>query len=278
MSTGCKLSIITINYNNADGLRNTLNSVMLQEKVFFEHVIVDGASTDDSVKIIKDYITSINNKKAYKNIQVRWVSETDSGIYNAMNKGIKMAEGEYLLFLNSGDVLVNSRVVSEFCLGSYSSEIISGIQQMSSGVFVYPPKEENLTYSYFYDNTLMHQATFISRNAFEKYGMYDESYRIVSDWEWFFKVIIIHTASYEIIDLVVSMFDETGISRSKELDTKHDLERFRVRNSVLPRLFYDYNELKRLQGVEKEFTFLLNGKLGWIVRVFLFLKKIVNNK
>ena len=101
------LSIITINYNNAQGLGKTLNSVLTQTNTQFEHVIVDGASTDNSVEIIQHY----EKDAAARGIKVVWVSEKDKGIYNAMNKGIKMASGEYCQFLNSGDILSCDEVV-----------------------------------------------------------------------------------------------------------------------------------------------------------------------
>ena len=88
-----KLSVITINYNNAEGLAKTMDSVFRQRFSDFEYIVIDGGSTDGS----KDLIVNNQDKIAY------WCSEKDSGIYNAMNKGIREASGEYLLFLNSGD-------------------------------------------------------------------------------------------------------------------------------------------------------------------------------
>ena len=94
-----KLSIVTVNLNNADGLLKTIESVASQTFTDFEYIIVDGASTDESLNIICQY----------ENVPMshfQWISEPDSGIYQAMNKGIRMAKGEYLLFLNSGDYFV----------------------------------------------------------------------------------------------------------------------------------------------------------------------------
>jgi glycosyltransferase involved in cell wall biosynthesis len=93
------LSIISINYNNAQGLEMTLKSVLTQTCTQFEHVIVDGASIDNAVEIIQQY----EKDAIARGIKVVWVSEKDKGIYNAMNKGIKMASGEYIQILNSGD-------------------------------------------------------------------------------------------------------------------------------------------------------------------------------
>ena len=99
------LSIITINRNNAEGLRKTIESVLSQDvsdKTQVEYIIIDGASTDESVEVIKSFENNQSNK-----LQItKWISEPDTGIYNAMNKGIKMATGEYCLFLNSGDYII----------------------------------------------------------------------------------------------------------------------------------------------------------------------------
>ena len=113
-----KLSIITINYNNRDGLKRTLQSVENQNTRDFEHVIIDGASTDGSAEDIRKYAENKPN--------VIWVSEPDSGIYNAMNKGAKLASGEYLLFLNSGDDLYSSHVVQDFNKEKITADIVEG--------------------------------------------------------------------------------------------------------------------------------------------------------
>lgn len=98
-----KLSIITINYNNAEGLRKTLASVASQTYANIEHIIVDGASTDGSVDVIKEYENQLNI--THSTINLLWSSEPDNGIYNAMNRGICKATGEYVQILNSGDLL-----------------------------------------------------------------------------------------------------------------------------------------------------------------------------
>ena len=124
-----KLSIITINYNNAEGLRKTLASVASQTYADIEHIIVDGGSTDGSVEIIREYAVNeairLEGNKAIRQEssedndtvpnrpiaqspdrhEIHWISEPDKGIYNAMNKGIRMATGEYIQILNSGDIL-----------------------------------------------------------------------------------------------------------------------------------------------------------------------------
>ena len=271
-----KLSIITINWNNAEGLERTLKSVLVQTNREFEHIIVDGASTDGSVDVIKEYESTIKQSVTIdqSTIQIKWVSEKDKGIYNAMNKGIRMAKGEYLLFLNSGDALENAEVVENFYKADIKTDIATGIEKRPNGTFDYPRKEDELCYSYFYNDTLLHQSTFIRRDAFERFGMYNENNRVASDWEWFFRVIIKENASYQPLDFVVADFEGNGISVSPSEAKLRLEESKRVHDAIVPRVSRDYHELKRLQKVEEEYTFLKNGKLGWIVRLLLKMKNL----
>ena len=96
-----KFSIITVNYNNLEGLKKTVESVKNQTYQKFEYIVIDGGSYDGSLEFIKDNESLLDY----------WVSEPDSGVYQAMNKGIEKATGEYLLFLNSGDHFCNTKVL-----------------------------------------------------------------------------------------------------------------------------------------------------------------------
>ena len=113
-----KLSIITINLNNAAGLRKTIESVVNQTFTDYEYLIIDGGSTDGSVEVIKEFADKITY----------WVSEPDKGIYNAMNKGILKARGEYLQFLNSGDWLVDNEVLFRVFSLNHFEDILYGLE------------------------------------------------------------------------------------------------------------------------------------------------------
>lgn len=260
-----KLTIITINYNNASGLRNTLDSVAAQSTMDFEHVIVDGASTDGSQQMILDY-------QLVAKCAVNPLSEPDSGIYNAMNKGIRMASGEYLLFLNSGDALENPDVVKNFLSANVTADVATGIERMPNGRLIYAPKDSDLSYAFFYEDTLLHQSTFIRRDAFERYGSYREDYRIVSDWEWFFRAIVRDGATYQALDFVVADFDGEGMSNDSKHRALQDKEREQVHQEILPRVRIDYGELLQLRKVVTEYQHLREGKFGGLVNLFLRLK------
>ena len=110
------LSIITINYNNAAGLEKTIKSVISQTCKRYEFIIIDGGSKDGSKDIIEKYQDQITY----------WVSEPDNGIYNAMNKGVKVAKGEYCIFMNSGDIFVDNDVIRDVFNIGFSADIITG--------------------------------------------------------------------------------------------------------------------------------------------------------
>lgn len=224
-----KLSIITINYNDAKGLKQTVESVINQTNKAFEYIVVDGNSNDGSVDFIKT--VQADNFK--------YISETDSGIYNAMNKGIKMASGEFLLFLNSGDILYNADVIAN--VNPYFSEgysILAGhvIFDEAKGKRLREHPEE-LTFSYLAGNAISHPSTFIKRDLFLKYGNYDENFKIVSDWAFFLKVLGLNNESYLKVPITISVFDTKGISsQEKNLENVY-AERRMVLESYFPRIF-----------------------------------------
>lgn len=176
-----KLSIITINYNNSDGLKQTIESVLEQTCQEFEYIVIDGGSVDSSIQHIL----------AYQNRLKYWCSEKDSGVYNAMNKGIRQAMGEYLLFLNSGDFLCDDNVLEKVIPTLSGIDIVYGdiLLKSASGetrALIYPDK---LSVKYMFKDTIGHPASFIKRSLFVN-SLYSEHFKIVSDWEFFLKKII----------------------------------------------------------------------------------------
>lgn len=211
-----KLSIITINYNEATALRQTIDSVRSQTYQDYEHIIIDGGSTDDSVAVIKNYETEYP--------ALKWVSEKDKGVYDAQNKGIERAGGEYCFFLNAGDVFADSQVLEQFFSVFSQADLLYGnLRVVQKGKQVgFCKGVEQPTFLDLYNNCLKHQSTFIKRNLFERFGVYDASLRIVADWEWFFKVAAFHDdVALEYRNVDVAEFDNDGISnRSPQLCKK----------------------------------------------------------
>jgi glycosyltransferase involved in cell wall biosynthesis len=225
-----KLSIITINRNNGNGLRQTLASVAEQTFKEFEHIVIDGASTDNSVKVIKNF-----PHLTY------YVSESDNGIYDAMNKGIKQAKGEYCLFLNSGDYLASSIVISEILVHLNGEDIVCGdILKRKRGKTLLKKMPHKVSIDFFVDNSLPHPSAFIKTELLVKLKGYRTYLRIVSDWAFFLEAICKYGASYKYIPIPVSVFIGGGISENFALSM---VERDKVWEEVFPDT---YNAWKKL--------------------------------
>lgn len=235
-----KLSIITINWNNAEGLRETMESVMGQSCQEFEYLVIDGGSTDGSVEVIKHFDGQPN---------LRWVSEKDKGIYNAMNKGIRMATGEYLHFLNSGDTLVDKDVVKKMLAEVEKNgqpEIMIGNLRMKHGdsIVLRTNRVKQITLWRLYSGSLNHPASYIKKMLFEQYGLYDEGLKIVSDWKWFLQVIVFKDVDPVFVDIDVAIFDTTGISSTNSA-LRQD-ERYKVLSELVPdKILSDYQYFEK---------------------------------
>jgi len=231
------ISIITINYNNLEGLKKTMSSVFEQTLQEFEYIVIDGGSTDGST----EYIERHKDKIDY------WVSEKDSGIYNAMNKGIKVATGEYMLFLNSGDWLYENTVLDKIAdklsgcdvlYGNMVKVFPNGKQLLDKGV-----NGNEITFKTFADGTLNHSSSLIKRDLFIKYGFYDENLKIVSDWKFFLITLGLNNAVIKYVDYSLSYFDMTGISNSN-IKLRNN-ERLKVLREEIPFPIYaDYLKFK----------------------------------
>ena len=205
-----KVSIITVCKNAESAIERTILSVVTQSCFAenIEYLIIDGASTDKTVEIIKQY----SNKYL-----IKWISEPDSGIYNAMNKGIKLATGDYLLFLNAGDYLIHYNVVKSLMnlFESCEFDVIYG-----NALFINPSSEkyyiktiaEQLDAYFFYQNFLPHQATFYKRELFEKFGKYEEKFEIISDHIFNKKLLYDNCVLVKHINYIISVFLCDGIS------------------------------------------------------------------
>lgn len=214
-----KLSIITINRNNVAGLRETMESVFAQTYHDFEYIVVDGASTDGSVDIIREYesVHSLN----VQSFNFIWISEPDTGIYNAMNKGIRMSHGEYSLMLNSGDCLADNDVVERILPELQGTDLIQGsmyLQTKDAKHLDYGFGGTKMSFFDVCDGDFLHQATFVHRNVYEQYGYYDESYRIAGDTAFFIKVLGLCNVTFRVVDIPISIFEGGGLASSA--DTK----------------------------------------------------------
>jgi len=211
------LSVITINLNNKSGLQKTLASVASQTFKDIEYIVIDGGSNDGGVELIK-----ANEKNITK-----WQSEPDRGIYDAMNKGIEKATGEYLLFLNSGDVLADNKIIEEIFSESQSADIIYG------DLVTINEKGEKKKHKSFSDanvynlmiSTIWHPCSFIKRDIFTKYGLYNIDFKLAGDYEFFIRSVLKSGAGAKYIGKSISMFDMRGVSNKKDNRQLMDSER-----------------------------------------------------
>lgn len=237
-----KLSIITINLNNAEGLRKTMLSVIGQTDKDFEFIVIDGASTDNSLKVIKDCV-GVGDQ----GMKVRWVSEPDTGIYNAMNKGIRMSSGNYLLFLNSGDWLADANVVETLHAADFKADIVvakCNVVKDGKVVWSYYP-QENYTFGTIYFYGIAHQSAFIRKDLFEKYGLYDESFRYTGDTEFWYRTIVDHKATTQALDMLVSNYCHGGLSDMLKDDPVFKEEHRRIlSNPSYEKFLGDYEQWK----------------------------------
>lgn len=199
-----KISIITINYNNYLGLKKTMQSVFDQSWKDYEYIIIDGGSTDGSKELIELNSNKINT----------WLCEPDNGIYQAMNKGIELAKGDYLLFLNSGDKLFDNDILNQIKDNSAEFDILYGDLMFSDNLRIRKYNDE-VNLKYFMSNSLGHPSTLFKRDIFKK-NKYNEEFKIVSDWILLFEIFL-DGGTFKYLNIVISEFEGGGISDNEDL-------------------------------------------------------------
>lgn len=220
------LSIITVNLNNKNGLEKTLLSVRSQTYKNYEHIIIDGGSIDGSKELIEKYVDSITY----------WVSEKDNGIYNAMNKGISKAKGTYCLFLNSGDFLIDASTLEQVFSLQPDAAIIYGNMMIDygHGNTVLGKQPEKITFEFMMEATLWHPVSFIKNELLIKSNGYNEQYKIVSDYDFFIRTIIVENVTTQFIPVTVACFNTQGIGSSAQHEQLHLKERKDVIDRYFP--------------------------------------------
>jgi glycosyltransferase involved in cell wall biosynthesis len=210
------ISIVTINKNNASGLTSTIESVVSQSYPNVDFIVVDGDSTDGSKEVLKHY----HNKIA------SCLSEPDTGIYDAMNKGIRLSKGDYLIFLNSGDCFNNPYVLEKIAPQLKDYDVISGdiVIEDEKGIIHTMQSQDEIFLDFFLNMSLYHQATFISKKAFETYGLYNQSFKLGGDYEFFIRLFFKYNATYYHINELVSNFKTDGISNNPDFSQLNKTE------------------------------------------------------
>jgi len=221
-----KISIITVTKNDRNNIQSCIDSVQSQNYVELEYIIIDGASTDRTLDIIKQ-----NNRKISN-----WISEEDSGIYDAMNKGINMASGDIVGFLNSDDMYADTNILKLVAEAFQNSDIDS-----CYGDLVYVSKDDTnkiirnwksceLDYKLFKNGWHPpHPTFFVKKSVYEKYGTFDTKYKIGADYALMLKFLVKHKIRVKYIpEVLVKM--RVGGSSNKNLFNilKANLECYRA--------------------------------------------------
>lgn len=256
-----KVSIVTINFNNAEGLQRTLTSIENQRCKEYELVVVDGDSQDQSKQIIEKY--------AYGHPDTIWVSEKDNGIYNAMNKGTRMSHGEYCIFMNSGDCFDNvDSLADSIPYLDGETEIISGSARLNKYIRK-APNPEDLSLTFFIRDAMNHQSTYIKRQLLLNCP-YNEKRRIVGDSEFFFQSMILNNATYKKIPVCVSSCEPAGESGDLQCSLKERM--VAIKELLPPRMAYDVDFIKKYHN-----PFVLKiGNIAyhsWIRNIYHLIKK-----
>jgi glycosyltransferase involved in cell wall biosynthesis len=255
---GPKLSVITINYNDVEGLRNTMKSVFCQSFSDFEYIAVDGGSTDGSLDVIREFQAHNTGSDQGANFKFQWISEPDSGIYNAMNKGILRSNGDYCFFLNSGDYFVSQNVLKNVMQIQSGEDLLFGnmLVCLNGKVIEKCTGKPILTFMDLYLSIIKHQASFIKRSLFDKFGLYNESNKIVSDWEFFIKTVGLQNASYRYIDEDITFFDNNGISNNSRVICISERNKI-LENNIPPMILADYWYYEKYEFLRPAFKYKL---------------------
>ena len=255
------VSIITVNFNNLEGLKRTYESVVSQTFTDYEWIVIDGGSTDGS----REFIEQHQDRFAY------WCSEKDNGIYHAMNKGIRQAKGEYLNFMNSGDTYACNETLAGVFSEHRTADILYGYMMrghINAKYYEYFSMESSLHWSILYSNTLPHQSSFIKKTLFDVVGLYDEVLKSASDAKFFKEAILNYKATYEFIPKKIAVFEGNGISANG----RYYNEVVQIANDIFPSYISkeDIRELRRISMIKSSRSMALLYRAVTIMAILIF--------
>lgn len=262
-----KISIITVVYNRVNKLEQLISSVINQSYDNIEFIIVDGASTDGTIDVIKKYESKIS----------KWISEPDTGIYNAMNKGVRIATGDYVEIIGSDDALVGKNAIASIVQDLYDMpDILSCLQYM-----VYPKEKRQVIYSNHFardkraykGGMVGHAAMFAKRELFDKYP-FDEKYRIASDYKFFLQCYFDSSIHIKYTDKFVAFFevDSEGASDDIAACWEEDSQIYKELN--LP--FDDARRTKEMRSIYKKLVIKIADRIGLTERLSRINKIYIN--
>ncbi|MCR4181031.1 glycosyltransferase [Providencia vermicola] len=190
-------TIITVCFNAALTIQQTITSVLNQKNISFEYIIIDGVSNDGTIELVRN----IHDDRLV------FISEPDNGLYDAMNKGIMMAKGRYIAILNADDIYTSSHVLSDVlnCFTENNSDLVSGNlfyfkDNIDNIIRKYPCCDMNLKKEWENGKQPPHPSTFVKNNVYKKIGTYITNFKISSDYEFLFRAIYVNGYKHSIIN------------------------------------------------------------------------------
>jgi glycosyltransferase involved in cell wall biosynthesis len=269
-----KISIITPTFNAAATIAACIESVATQTYPNKEHWIIDGLSTDDTMTIVRRYAAIYPH--------IRYLSEKDQGIYDAMNKGIRLSEGEWLYFLGADDSLYKNSTLFEASKYFQHHDILYGNVEMidyaTGDSFIY---DGEFNIQKIQHKNICHQAIFFHKKVFKKLGLFNLSYPINADWEFNFRWIFNQRVQARYVNQIIALFNRTGTSYRKKDESfknQRDYLILKYGRSVIPNeqrsyMFYTYilnasgkNSLPR--KIVRKAYYLLYKHLGIMPKVY----------
>ncbi len=235
MKSSIKISIITVTYNSIKTLKETLNSVKYQTYPNIEHIIIDGASTDGSFELCK----------LYPHISYL-VSEKDSGMYDALNKGIRVATGDVIGLLNSDDTFTNNKIIEQIAIEFYNNTgidaIIGDVNFVSKNKIIRHYSSSGWTPSKFKFGIMPpHPSFYCKKELFIKYDLYNTNFKIAGDFELLLRYFLINKINFKylpilMVDMKIGGLSTSGI-RSNIVINKEIVKAFNL-NSIKTNYFY----------------------------------------
>jgi glycosyltransferase involved in cell wall biosynthesis len=243
---GVKISIITVTCNRAHVIRSAIEGVMLQKNKNYEYIIVDGASKDNTIEVLKEYEPKFEGR-------LRWISEPDKGLYDAINKGIKMATGDVVGIINSDDFFHRDDVFSTIAEAFEKDDSI-GVTFGDERII--KPENPDVNYRFeapWYFRPWMfrigleppHPSFYARRELFEKYGYYKMGYVISADYDLMMRFLLVHRVKYKYLRHTILTFRASGISTNSSNRLMMNKEQVRAckENGVwtcLPMIYLKY--------------------------------------
>lgn len=244
-----KISVITVSFNAERTIERTIQSVINQNYDDFEYILVDGNSKDKTLEIAgkyKDYIK-------------KWISEPDKGLYDAMNKGVLLAQGEYVVFLNADDVFASDNVLTNMAKHLDGHDIVYGnidFYDLASGEHNIR-KQNYMNKAVLCAGTMFHPSEFIKRNLLENLGGFDLRFRIVADYEFNLRAILKNNATIKYADELITVFSQgEGLSSNPEGEKRHKKEKM-----VAQRMYFSPFEVWLNTLLFKSFRSVLRNPL-----------------